>query len=48
MRPEAQEQYVSPRGKFAEIGEADPHMPLIEREPVAPVRQQDRSFQPMV
>jgi len=22
--------------------------PMIEREPVAPVRQQDRSFQPMV
>ena len=34
IRTEAQEQYVAPRGKFADISDSDMHMPLIERSPV--------------
>ena len=35
MRPEAQDQYVSPQGRFAQISETDMHMPLIERDSVS-------------
>ncbi|MCX7864506.1 MAG: NAD(P)/FAD-dependent oxidoreductase [Novosphingobium sp.] len=35
LRPEAQAQYISPSGKFADISEVDPHLPLIERDPVS-------------
>lgn len=35
LRSEAQEQYVSPRGKFAEISDVDMHMPLIERDAIS-------------
>ena len=34
IRSEAQDQYVSPEGKFSEISEGDMHMPLQERDPV--------------
>ncbi len=34
LRPEGQGQYLEPEGSFADICEADPHMPVLPRDPI--------------
>ncbi|HTZ70367.1 MAG TPA: NAD(P)-binding protein, partial [Acetobacteraceae bacterium] len=35
IRREATDQYVEPKGEFADAYESDPHMPVVPREPIS-------------